>query len=198
MTTPDGMPLVWCGKAAGAFWMDRVYGPDLILRVCEESVEQGWTHFLYGAGPGVAEELATKLGSRFPRIRVAGTHTPPFREPTPEEEDEIVAMIDDSGADVVWIGLSTPDQERWMARFRPLLSAPVLVGVGAAFDIHAGRLRQAPRWMQRSGLEWLFRLAIEPKRLWRRYASVVPLFVWKVVRTSPRLLEHPSRSDRRE
>lgn len=185
MTTPDGMPLVWCGRYAGAPWMERVYGPDLMLRVCAESVGEGWSHFFYGAGPGVADELAAALSDRFPGLIVNGTYTPPFRELTEEETLAMAEMIDRARPDIVWVGLSTPKQERWMARFRPLLAAPVLVGVGAAFDIHAGRVSQAPRWMQRSGLEWAYRLAVEPRRLWRRYLNVIPRFAVKIVAHPP-------------
>jgi N-acetylglucosaminyldiphosphoundecaprenol N-acetyl-beta-D-mannosaminyltransferase len=185
MTTPDGMPLVWCGRYAGASSIKRVYGPDLMLRVCAESVDKGWSHFFFGAGPGVADELAAALKVRFPGLIVAGMHTPPFRGLTDEETLAMAEMINTARPDIVWVGLSTPKQERWMARFRPLLSAPVLVGVGAAFDIHAGRLPQAPRWMQRSGLEWSYRLAREPRRLWRRYLNVIPRFVVKIVAHPP-------------
>ena len=185
MTTPDGMPLVWCGRYAGASSMERVYGPDLMLRVCAESVDKGWSHFFFGAGPGVADELATALSVRFPGLIVAGRHTPPFRALTDEETLAMAEMINAARPDIVWVGLSTPKQERWMARFRPLLSAPVLVGVGAAFDIHAGRLQQAPRWMQRSGLEWSHRLAMEPRRLWRRYLNVIPRFAVKIIAHPP-------------
>lgn len=185
MTTPDGMPLVWCGRYAGVSGMERVYGPDLLLRVCADSVESGWSHYFYGGGAQVADELAAALSERFPGLVVTGTHTPPFRELT---EDEIVAlakMINEAGPDIVWVGLSTPKQERWMARVRPLLTASVLVGVGAAFDIHAGRVPQAPRWMQRSGLEWSYRLAVEPRRLWRRYFSIIPRFAVKIIARPP-------------
>jgi N-acetylglucosaminyldiphosphoundecaprenol N-acetyl-beta-D-mannosaminyltransferase len=191
LTTPDGMPLVWCGRFAGASWMDRVYGPDLMLRVCAESVSHGWSHFFYGAGPGVAEEMASALTGRFPGLGVAGVHTPPFRDLTDEEVLTVTAEINAARPDIVWVGLSTPKQERWMARFRPLLEAPVLVGVGAAFDIHAGRISQAPRWMQRSGLEWSYRLAKEPRRLWRRYLKANPRFVREVLRRKPAILPGP-------
>jgi N-acetylglucosaminyldiphosphoundecaprenol N-acetyl-beta-D-mannosaminyltransferase len=192
MTTPDGMPLVWCGRYAGVSWMERVYGPDLLLRVCAESVQHGWSHFFYGAGPDVADELAAALTGRFPGLKVAGMHTPPFRELTEEETLATVEMINIVRPDIVWVGLSTPKQERWMARLRPLLAAPVLVGVGAAFDIHAGRLSQAPRWMQRSGLEWAYRLAMEPRRLWRRYLYSIPRFIVQVLRRKPLVLRDRS------
>lgn len=188
MVTPDGMPLVWCGRWAGARGMSRVYGPDLMLAVMEASVDKGWRHFFYGAGPGVAERLADRLSVRFPGLKVAGTHTPPFRDLDEDERREIAETINSSGADIVWVGLSTPKQERWMARMRPLLDASVLIGVGAAFDFHAGDLKQAPLWMQRSGLEWAFRLMMEPKRLWRRYFNIVPRFLLGIARRRPRLV----------
>ncbi|MCO6502617.1 MAG: WecB/TagA/CpsF family glycosyltransferase [Acidimicrobiales bacterium] len=188
MVTPDGMPLVWCGRWAGARGMSRVYGPDLMLAVMEASVDKGWRHFFYGAGPGVAERLADRLSVRFPGLKVAGTHTPPFRDLDEDERREVAEMINSSGADIVWVGLSTPKQERWMARMRPLLDASVLIGVGAAFDFHVGDLKQAPLWMQRSGLEWAFRLMMEPRRLWRRYFNIVPRFILGVARRRPRLL----------
>lgn len=188
MVTPDGMPLVWCGRLAGAGWMRRVYGPDLMLEVCRESVRNGWRHFLYGGGDGVADELADNLRERFPEIQIVGTHTPPFRELTDLELEETAEMIDAAGPHIVWVGLSTPKQELWMGRIRDLVSAPVLIGVGAAFDVHAGRVPQAPKWMQRSGLEWAFRLSVEPRRLWRRYLGSIPAFVVKIARRPPRLI----------
>lgn len=189
LTTPDGMPLVWCGRLAGAHWMERVYGPDLMLRVCAESVEKGWSHFFYGAGPGVAEELASRLSVRFPGLNVVGTHSPPYRPLKPSEIDATAKMINDSGASMVWVGLSSPKQERWMDQLRAILNANVLIGVGAAFDIHAGRVAQAPLWMQRRGIEWAFRLAVEPRRLWRRYLTSIPRFLWLISKRRPRLVE---------
>lgn len=188
LTTPDGMPMVWCGKYAGVADMERVYGPDLMLEVCRLAAERGWRMYFYGAAPGVPEELARRLGERSPGLKVAGTYSPPYRELSVDEKAEISAMIDEAAPDIVWVGLSTPKQERWMHEFRPLLKAPVLVGVGAAFDIHAGRLPQAPRWMQRSGLEWLYRMLREPRRLWRRYLSNNPRFVLGVVRRRPHIV----------
>lgn len=189
LTTPDGMPMVWCGRYAGASAMTRVYGPDLMLEVCQLGAERGWRMYLYGAAPGVPETLASRLEERFPGLKVVGTFSPPFRELSDAEILEIARTIDQTGADVVWVGLSTPKQERWMDRIRPHVAAPVLVGVGAAFDIHAGNLPQAPRWMQRSGLEWLYRLVREPRRLWRRYFSNNPRFVWRILRQRPRLID---------
>lgn len=189
LVTPDGMPLVWCGRFAGARWMQRVYGPDLVLEVCRVSQGKGWRHFFYGAGPGVAEELASNLEKVFPGVDIAGTYSPPFRELAANEVDDIAQMINAAKPDIVWVGLSTPKQERWMSRFRSQLAAPVLIGVGAAFDMHAGNLRQAPKWMQGAGLEWLFRLGAEPKRLWRRYLSIVPGFLVRIARNPPHLVE---------
>lgn len=188
LTTPDGMPLVWCGRYAGLDWMDRVYGPDLMLRICEDSVSRGWSHFFYGAGPGVAEELATRLRERFPGLKVAGTYSPPFGPMDDVEMQHVVQLLNDADPDIVWVGLSTPKQERWMADMRETLQARVLVGVGAAFDIHAGRTRQAPPWMRRSGLEWFFRLVTEPRRLWQRYFRIVPRFMLSIAHSRPRFV----------
>jgi N-acetylglucosaminyldiphosphoundecaprenol N-acetyl-beta-D-mannosaminyltransferase len=181
LVTPDGMPLVWLSKLAGEREVDRVYGPDLMLACCADSVAQGYRHFFYGGGAGVAELLSERLCARFPGLQVAGTYTPPFRPLSREEAEEIVGRINEADPDIVWVGLSTPRQERWMAEHVGRIRAPVLIGVGAAFDFHAGLKRQAPRWMQRSGLEWLFRLSTEPRRLWRRYLSNNPAFLWQVL-----------------
>jgi N-acetylglucosaminyldiphosphoundecaprenol N-acetyl-beta-D-mannosaminyltransferase len=185
LTTPDGMPMVWAGHRAGAAHMRRVYGPDLMLELCQLAARRGWSSFFFGGGPGVPELLAERLTARIPGLRVVGTWSPPFRALTPEEDKEVVERINRSGADLVWIGLSTPKQERWMAAHVGRLEAKVLLGVGAAFDIHAGRLPQAPLWMQRSGLEWLYRLGREPRRLWRRYLRNNPRFVVEILRRPP-------------
>lgn len=193
LTTTDGMPLVWASRRAGIDDVTRVYGPDLMLEVCQLAVANGWSSFFYGAAEGVAELLADNLCARFPGLRVVGTHSPPYRALTPEEVDATASMINDSGADLVWVGLSTPKQERWMAEFRSRLEAPVLLGVGAAFDIHAGLLRQAPPLFQRAGMEWAYRLAVEPRRLWRRYLKNNPRFVASIVRHPPRVVPTPAR-----
>ncbi len=177
LITPDGMPLVWVGWLRGRSGMSRVYGPDLMLEICRLSADTGIRHFFYGGAPGVAERLAGKLAERFPGLKVAGWHCPPFRELTPIELEEVVACVNGASPDVVWTGLGTPRQERWAAAVRSKLTAKVVVTVGAAFDFHAGRLRQAPRLLQRAGLEWAYRLAQEPSRLWRRYLRNNPLFV---------------------
>ncbi len=180
LTTPDGMPLVWLSRRLGFPQVERVYGPDLLLALAEHGLERGYRHFFYGGAPGVAERLAARLRERFPGIRIAGAYAPPFRPLSPEEDAAVVALINRLRPDIVWVGLGCPKQERWMAEHVERLEAPVLVGVGAAFDFLSGAKRQAPRWMQRHGLEWLFRLAQEPGRLWRRYLLDNPRFVLAV------------------
>jgi len=177
LVTPDGMPLVWVSRLRNQRHVGRVYGPDLMTAVCTESVSKGYRHFLYGGAAGLPERFADQLRNRFPGIRIVGAYSPPFRPLTPDEDEAIVHRINESNADIVWIGLSTPKQEYWMAAHLGRLDAPVMIGVGAAFDFLAGVKKQAPRWIQRSGFEWLFRLITEPRRLWRRYLKVVPLFV---------------------
>jgi len=157
--------------------VSRVYGPDLMLALCEESKEKGYRHFFYGGAEGVADELAASLTERYPGLQVAGTYSPPFRPLTEDEDQQVVDLINRSGADIVWVGLGTPKQDFWVADHVGRLEAPVLLAVGAAFDFHSGRKRQAPRWMQRAGLEWLFRLLTEPRRLWYRYLVLNPLFI---------------------
>jgi N-acetylglucosaminyldiphosphoundecaprenol N-acetyl-beta-D-mannosaminyltransferase len=181
LVTPDGMPLVWLNHLHGQRHVERVYGPDLLLAVCAHSLTAGYRHYFYGGAEGVPELLAARLSERFPGLQVAGTFSPPFRALTADEDADVIARINASQADIVWVGLSTPRQERWMADHVGRLRAPVLVGVGAAFDFHAGLKPQAPRWMQRNGLEWLFRLLSEPRRLARRYLLNNPLFVFLVV-----------------
>jgi len=187
LTTPDGMPMVWAARMAGAKNTERVYGPDLMLAVCERAAARGWSCFLYGATDEVLEQLRSNLCDRYPGLKIAGMHSPPFRPLTPEEDDAVVKEINESGAQIVWVGLSTPKQERWMASHIGRLNAPAIFGVGAAFDMHAGNLKQAPRWLQRSGLEWLFRLISEPRRLWKRYAVNNPRFVLAIARRRPRM-----------
>ena len=177
LVTPDGMPLAWLLKLAGNREADRVYGPDLMLLVFAHGEGRGYRHFLYGATEGTLALLRANLLRRFPEAKIVGTHAPPFRPLSDAETVSVAAEIDASGADIVWVGLSTPKQEAWMARSRPLLQAPMLIGVGAAFDFHAGLKPQAPALVQRAGMEWAFRLACEPRRLWRRYLTNNPRFV---------------------
>jgi N-acetylglucosaminyldiphosphoundecaprenol N-acetyl-beta-D-mannosaminyltransferase len=179
LCTPDGMPMVWAGRLAGHRQMRRVYGPDLMLDVCAWSETSGCRHFFYGGADGVAELLAQKLMAKFPRLEVAGTFTPPFRALNADEIKNLQAQVRAARPDIFWVGLSTPKQEKFMAEFLQKLDVTLMVGVGAAFDFHSGRVRQAPRWMQRSGLEWLYRLGCEPRRLARRYLQNNPRFVLK-------------------
>ncbi len=181
LTTPDGMPLVWLSRLRGFHHVDRVYGPDLMLALCTRSVKLGYRHFFYGGAEGVPEQLAAKLERRFPGLQVAGTCSPPFHPMSPEDDKQVILTMNRSKADIIWVGLGSPKQEGWMAAHVGRLSAPALIGVGAAFDFLTGRKKQAPRWMQRSGSEWLFRLLMEPRRLWRRYLSSNPLFVLLVL-----------------
>ncbi len=177
LTTPDGMPTVWMGRWQGFRDMGRVYGPDLMLRVCELTQSRPVKHFLYGGAPGVAEELKRRLELRFPGIKIAGTYTPPFRALSADEERDLIRQVGELKPDLFWVGLSTPKQEKFMAEYWNKLDATLFFGVGAAFDFHAGRMAQAPLWMQRNGLEWLFRLGSDPGRLWKRYLKNNPLFI---------------------
>ncbi len=177
LVTPDGMPLVWFRRLCGDRRIGRVYGPDLMRAVTAASVARGYRHFYYGGAEGVADHLAATLTAAHPGLRVVGTLCPPFRKLAPEEDRAEIAAINAAHPDIVWVGLSTPKQEIWMAEHRAALDAPVLIGVGAAFDFLAGTKRQAPAWLGRHGLEWLFRLCSEPRRLWRRYAYIVPGFL---------------------
>jgi N-acetylglucosaminyldiphosphoundecaprenol N-acetyl-beta-D-mannosaminyltransferase len=169
LVVPDGFPLIWLGRRKGFALRRRVYGPELMERFCAETIARGHRHYLYGGASGVAEELGNRLVARFPGLQIAGSYCPPFHSLTHEEDDEVVSRINETRPDIVWVGLGAPKQERWMAEHQERLLAPVLVGVGAAFDFHTGRVAQAPRWMREHGLEWLFRLSREPGRLWRRY-----------------------------
>jgi N-acetylglucosaminyldiphosphoundecaprenol N-acetyl-beta-D-mannosaminyltransferase len=180
LVTPDGMPTVWIGRTEGHRRMRRVYGPDLMLELFRRSAETGATHFLFGGGEGVAQELAAKLLARFPGARIAGVYTPPFRPLNREEEAELAAQVRAAKPDLFWVGLSTPKQERFMAAYLDRLDVKIMLGVGAAFDLHTGRTRDAPQWMQQSGLHWLFRLLQEPRRLSRRYLINNPLFIYRI------------------
>jgi N-acetylglucosaminyldiphosphoundecaprenol N-acetyl-beta-D-mannosaminyltransferase len=191
LTVPDGMPLVWLAHRHGHRQVTRVYGPDLMLAVCDTGRATGLTHYFFGGLPGVAEKLHHNLVARFPGLQVAGTFTPPFRPLTAGEFRRFQADVSARRPDLIWVGLSSPKQERFMAETWRDLETGLLLGVGAAFDFHAGRVRQAPRWMQRSGLEWLFRLAIEPGRLWRRYLVNNPLFALRTAAQLGGLRHYP-------
>ncbi|PAW66123.1 MAG: glycosyltransferase [Opitutia bacterium Tous-C1TDCM] len=177
LTTPDGMPLVWLGPPG----VERVYGPDLMLAVCDAGRAIGLRHYFYGGEPGVAAALHEKLAARFPGLDVVGTFTPPFRPLDAREAAALRADIAHLRPDVIWVGLSSPKQEKFMAAYADELEAGVMIGVGAAFDFHSGRVRQAPRFIQRSGFEWLFRLCAEPRRLGKRYLTTTPLFALRVL-----------------
>jgi N-acetylglucosaminyldiphosphoundecaprenol N-acetyl-beta-D-mannosaminyltransferase len=178
LAVPDGQPLVWALKALGHPDASRVYGPNLMAAYMERSTRTGTRHYLYGGrNQGALVQLVNELRRRYPGLQIVGGYSPPFRPLTPDEEAFVVDDIHRSGADVVWVGTGQPKQEQWMYAFRDRLDAPILAGVGAAFDFHAGLVPQAPAWMQASGLEWVYRLAQEPRRLWRRYARYNPLFV---------------------
>jgi len=181
LNTPDGIPMSWVGRFQGFKTMDRVYGPDLMLELCAASIDGSIRHFFYGGAPGVAQALRSCLESRFPGLSVCGTYTPPFRALNLEEEAHLVAVVKNLQPDIFWVGLSTPKQERFMAAYLHKLPVKIMIGVGAAFDIHSGRVRQAPYWMQRTGLEWFFRLMQEPGRLWKRYLINNPLFVARIL-----------------
>ncbi len=180
LNTTDGMPLVWLGRHAQGPWVDRVYGPDLMLEIFRATQHTDFRHFFYGGAPGVAEQLKARLEARFPGVKICGTFCPPFRALNGEEEADLQRQVREARPDIVWVGLSTPKQERFMAEYLPKLETTLMFGVGAAFDFHAGRVSQAPRWMQRSGLEWFYRLCCEPRRLGRRYLVNNPLFLWRI------------------
>lgn len=182
MVTPDGMPLVWLGQRAG-LEVSRTCGPDLMERVLADSPRTGLTHFFYGGKPGVAEQLKATFEAKYRGLKVVGVGTPPFRPLSNSEMADTLTMLNMSGADVIWIGLSTPKQEHLMDALVLNVHA-TLIGVGAAFDFHTGAVKRAPKWMQGRGLEWLWRLASEPRRLWRRYLIMAPIFVWRLLSQS--------------
>lgn len=177
----DGWPVMMMGRLAGHRMERRVYGPELMQTFIERTERLGFRHFFYGGAPGVADELARRFKQRCPGIEIAGTYCPPFGPVRPEEDPAVLERINSSRADVLWVGLGTPKQERWMYLRRPHLKVPVLVGVGAAFDFHTGRVPQAPPWVRDHGFEWLFRLVAEPRRLWRRYLVDGGLFAVRLM-----------------
>lgn len=187
LTTADGMPVVWLGPPGA----ERVYGPDLLLAVCDAGRPVGLRHFFFGGAPGVAQALAARLGERFPGLLVAGAFAPPFREMDESEMQGLRSLVGAAHPDIIWVGLGTPKQERFMAGPGRSLDAALLVGVGAAFDFLSGRVRQAPAWMQRSGLEWLFRLGTEPRRLGARYLRTNTLFIARLAAQKLRLRRYP-------
>lgn len=176
LNLPDGTPLVWMAKLRGFKNAARCYGPDVFAAVIEKSVIHNLSHFFCGGKPGVAEELRDVVAQRWQGVQVVGTFCPPFRPLTHEELTELAAMINDSGASIVWIGLGTPKQEIFAAALAPLLCGKLIITIGAAFDFYTGNVRQAPKWVQHIGLEWFFRLLQEPRRLAPRYLKIVPKF----------------------
>lgn len=177
LVTPDGAPVAWMLRKQGFVHQERINGPDLMWRSCSYLAEKKQSIYLYGGSEQTLQLLVQKLKMSFPRLTIAGTYSPPFRDLTADENAKIVRNINESGAGVVWVGLGCPKQERWMAARRGEINA-VMIGVGAAFDYHAGTLKRAPRWMQDSGLEWAHRLASEPRRLWKRYLVSNSVFLW--------------------
>ena len=178
MVAPDGQPLSWLGRWLGHD-VSRVCGPDLLTAICARSASQGWRHYFYGGAEGVAKELAARLSALHDGLIVAGYDSPPFRSPTDDEKAIAIAKIKASRPNIIWVGLGCPKQELWMHEHIELLDNSILIGVGAAFDFHTGRVRRAPSWMRENGLEWLHRLISEPRRLWRRYILFAPKFVVK-------------------
>lgn len=176
---PDGMPLVWAARLLGYSQPERVDGPTLMLELCKRGIVTDYSHFFHGGRDGVPESLAESLTTCFPGLKVAGCYSPPFRALTCKEEKQVVKMINESGADILWVGLGAPKQEYWMARHLGRISTPVMIGVGAAFDFHSGTVKRAPRWMQKWSLEWLFRLLQDPQRLLKRYLVSNTVFIIK-------------------
>jgi N-acetylglucosaminyldiphosphoundecaprenol N-acetyl-beta-D-mannosaminyltransferase len=180
LCVPDGMPLIWCGRLRGHSLQRRVYGPELMLRFCRETAHRGYRHYLYGGAPEVPELLVKRLQESCPGIKIAGTHSPPFRPATQEEDNEAIERINKARPDVLWVGLGCPKQERWIHEHRERLAVPAIVAVGQAFDLLSGRKKPAPAWMSEHGLEWVFRLVQEPRRLWRRYLVYNTKFIYSI------------------
>ena len=178
ISVPDGMPLVWLLRLKGNTLKGRIYGPDLMLMMCEEAAKKGWRCFMYGGKPGVAEQLKGVLEKQFPGLKIAGTYSPPFRTMTQEEDEVVCRMINSSKVDILWVALGSPKQDIWMYEHRDKVDVSVMHGVGAAFDFLGGQVKQAPRWMMNAGLEWFFRLMMEPRRLWKRYTINNVLFLY--------------------
>ncbi len=180
MTLPDGMPLVWIGRLQGHEAMRRVTGPDLMLEVFRREEFSHCRHFFYGGAPGIAEELKASLVSRFPWVSVVGTYTPPYCDLSADEESDLIARVSEVRPDIIWVGISTPRQELFMARYLARLDTKLMFGVGAAFDYHTGRIRDCDEWIKQVGMQWLHRLLQDPKRLWKRYLRNNPAFLWHI------------------
>jgi N-acetylglucosaminyldiphosphoundecaprenol N-acetyl-beta-D-mannosaminyltransferase len=195
MTIPDGMPLAWVGRMQGHSAMQRVTGPDLMLEVFGRKEFAQATHFLYGGREGIAEELRDKMRQKFPWVKIVGTYTPPFRMLSAPEEEQFIATIATLKPDVIWIGISCPKQEIFMARYLPELETKLMFGVGAAFDYHTGRIRDCADWVKRAGLQWLHRLMQDPRRLWRRYLRNNPAFLWQITLQMLKVRRYPRPSE---
>lgn len=181
LVIPDGMPIVWLGRKHGFPLKERAYGPDVMEAILDFSVEKGYSHYFYGSTPETLKALVTRIRQRWPRIRIAGWYSPPFRPLTPEEDEAIVQMLNKVQPDILWVGLGCPKQELWIHSHKNRLKIPVLLGVGAAFDFLSGRKLQAPKWMRQNGLEWLFRFLTNPRRIWYRVLILGPQFVFLVM-----------------
>jgi N-acetylglucosaminyldiphosphoundecaprenol N-acetyl-beta-D-mannosaminyltransferase len=190
MVTPDGMPLVWLLRRIGYRSAQRICGPDLMPALFVQSERRGYRHFLYGSSEATLALLQEKLTLKFPGAKIVGRYSPPFRALTGEEERETDRLLNGAGPDIVWVGLGAPKQDRWMAAHRPALKAPVLIGVGGAFDMMAGKVARAPRFLQQTGCEWMFRLVQEPRRLWRRYLESNSKFAMMLLEERLRLMRH--------
>jgi N-acetylglucosaminyldiphosphoundecaprenol N-acetyl-beta-D-mannosaminyltransferase len=180
LTAPDGMPTVWMGRHQGHPHMERVTGPDLMLEVISRPEFRGYSHFLCGGKEGVAEELRDELIARYPNIQIAGTYCPPFGPMSSAQEEELLSRINSVHPDVVWVGISTPKQEKFMDRYLPLLDTTLMFAVGAAFDFHTGRIADCSDWIKQSGLQWFHRLLQDPKHLWKRYLRNIPSFLFHI------------------
>jgi len=180
LTIPDGRPTVWVGWMRGLMQMRQVTGPDMMLRICELSAQKGYTHFFFGGNDGVADQLKESLTRRYPGLNVVGTYCPPFRPLDESEEAELIRTVAQLRPDFFWVGLSTPKQEKFMGKYLFRLDTKVMLGVGAAFDIHTGRIKDAPYWMKLTGVQWIHRIYQDPKRLWKRYLLNNPKFVYRI------------------
>lgn len=181
LATPDGMPVVWMGKMRGYKNIKRVYGPDLMRNICDVSRIKGYKNYFYGSSGNVLNKLKKNLNKKYPGLIISGMYSPPFRQLTKEEDDKIVEEINGNGPDIIWVGLGSPKQDLWMYEHRNRVNAPVMIGVGAAFDFIARVKPQAPPWIRNNGFEWLFRLVTEPRRLWRRYLIDNSLFIYYIM-----------------
>jgi N-acetylglucosaminyldiphosphoundecaprenol N-acetyl-beta-D-mannosaminyltransferase len=180
LTVPDGMPIVWVGRWQGRKKMQRVAGPDLMLEIFRRKEFAGCTHFLYGGEEHVAEQLRERFSRLYPWAQIVGTCTPPFRDLNAEEEHSLIARVRNLKPDIIWVGISTPKQERFMHRYLRLLDATLMFGVGAAYDFHTGRIQDSPQWVKTLGMQWLHRLLQDPRRLWKRYLRNNPAFLWHI------------------